>query len=1182
MATQDISRIAFDPRKHYQSVRMQQGRVITDDDWNENERIANEDLRRSRVDIVGPAGSPDEGFAIGNPHITADGQIDFDIGAGSFYLGGNRLELHEAVTYLLQADCLQPGQLTVPAPGGARSDIVVLMTWQQPVSAVEDSELFEVALGGPDTTTRLRTMQRVVLVADVTGETCAEAWPFLQAKWEAFGLGTLNGEQEWTVDAGLTVGFTAAGVPDDLCTPAVAGGYLGAENQAIRVQLLDDSHFTWGFDNAAPLYRVTVAADRKTVTLLTEPKDQAHWPLAEQSVEILPWTAVLPNNEKLADTLGHLTRVAASYNPDTQQLTIVDAIPATGFDDWALRADAATLGQDGSYYYLRIWSRGADRLSEPAMAFTPGTAVALGQTGLTVTFTGTQFRAGDYWVIAARSETPNSVVPWQLEEGHSPHGRRLFATPLALILWPADVNNLPTVHDCRPRFRPLTRQKVCCSYLVGDGITSFGDFNSIEEALAAIPQTSPGEICLLPGIHQAHVAMDGRANITIRGCDQRALVTPRASNLLSALFTIRDCQEIVLEHMDLVSPDGMLFDLQSSTDGALDQVSIRHNRMLATVHAVRVNGGRGVAIVENNIRMLDKETGNVAIFIRAEESYIEGNTIHMVPAEEEAPPTNNAPGGHYDPYDPCDDPMVIHKPRLAIFKFLKRVWTILSQTVPISAFVAPGGIQIAGTSERIAITGNLISGGAGNGITLGHLPEVEVSETRLRSFMGNGGALDVLSPKPQQALQQNFDGFLYAVRIEENEIRNMGANGIGVIAFFDLQTVGLMVTVDDLTLYRNVIENCLLQMPDEIPESMRSQMGYGGISLAGADNLTVRENRIQNNGRSHTEPVCGVFVLFGENIDISDNRIVGNGPRTSEIDADARAGRRAGIYIGMTLKKLAAELFEGAESLFLDGIPAIKIHDNVVVQPLGQALYLMAFGPVSVVGNHLTSQGVDFQASPASLLGGAVIILNLGVSKDLLGCLLLSSLKNAGYATVPCHKQPELESLAAAAPPSAVDLTASAAVNPLLLFPYLPSGDVLFSNNRTTLDLRSPQFNFTLSSQFIYSWDDVGYTGNQSECASILDMVLTDGLALGATLRAADNRFQEGFTLAPFSLITVGLLMNTTSLNQASHCMVAVGVFNSALHPDNTILYPGNYCKLANQWFGNYFGKFAPDKKRLE
>ena len=621
----------------------------------------------------------------------------------------------------------------------------------------------------------------------------------------------------------------------------------------------------------------------------------------------------------------------------------------------------------------------------------------LGHTGLQITFSGTQFRAGDYWIIAARPETPNRVVPWKLEQGLGPHGRRLFVSPLALIHWPQNSADQPQVHDCRHRFRPLTDQKVCCSFTVGDGISTFGDFDSIEAALQAIPQNTGGDICLLPGIHQAHVVMEDRQNITIRGCDQRALVTPRESNLHSAIFTISDCKNIVLEHMDLVSPDGMLFDLHSSDEEALSYITIRQNRMLATVHAVRVDGGNNVYIVDNNMRMLDKEQGDVAIFMRAEGSRIAQNRIHMVPVAEEAPPTSETPGdGKYDPHDPCADPVILTKPILHLYGYLEWAWADAFFPLPETTYVAPGGIQIGSTSERIKITQNLILGGAGNGISLGHVPVEEGAEEELARTIKKNYAVRDLSAPRQQALQTNFDSFLYDIRIEENEIRNMGKNGVGVVAFFDLENIGLMVTVDDLTIYRNVIENCLLQVPTEIPESMREEMGYGGVCLAGADNLTVRENRIENNGRSHLEPISGVFVLYGENVDISDNRIVANGPRTAETNTDARAGIRAGIYIGMTLKKIASEIFDGAESLFLDGIPAIKVHDNVVVQPLGQALFLLAFGPVSVVGNHLTSQGVDFQASPFSLLGGAVIILNLGISKDLLGWLLVSSLKNAG------------------------------------------------------------------------------------------------------------------------------------------------------------------------------------------
>ena len=83
MATIDLSRSATDFRKHYKSVRAQQGRVFVDDDHNENERLHGEDDRRARVDIIGPAGTPDSGFLISNPRVTG-GKVDFDIAAGTF------------------------------------------------------------------------------------------------------------------------------------------------------------------------------------------------------------------------------------------------------------------------------------------------------------------------------------------------------------------------------------------------------------------------------------------------------------------------------------------------------------------------------------------------------------------------------------------------------------------------------------------------------------------------------------------------------------------------------------------------------------------------------------------------------------------------------------------------------------------------------------------------------------------------------------------------------------------------------------------------------------------------------------------------------------------------------------------------------------------------------------------
>src|SRR5579872_5407447 len=106
MATIDLSRSATEYRKHYAGVRAQQGRVFVDDDHNENERLHGEDERRARVDIIGPAGSPDNGFLTANPAIH-NGHIDFDIEAGEFYLGGLRLDLEQTESFQVQSDWLE-------------------------------------------------------------------------------------------------------------------------------------------------------------------------------------------------------------------------------------------------------------------------------------------------------------------------------------------------------------------------------------------------------------------------------------------------------------------------------------------------------------------------------------------------------------------------------------------------------------------------------------------------------------------------------------------------------------------------------------------------------------------------------------------------------------------------------------------------------------------------------------------------------------------------------------------------------------------------------------------------------------------------------------------------------------------------------------------------------------------
>ena len=459
MATIDISRRAFDPRKHYAGVRMQQGRVLTDNDYNEGARIHEEEQGLSRIHVIGSCGSPDDGFRISSPLATrsVDGEhdyFDFRIEAGTFYVGGLRLCLETKQSFRLQADWLRNPWMQ--APRQARIDLVYLEAWQQPVSAVEDEELFEVALGGPDTTTRLRNMARVRVWPSIGTDSCIEAWSRLVDIAEDNKWGRWNEERhELIVDTRLTVDFEKGGNPENLCTPFAAGGYLGAENQAIRVQLVDRDHFTWGFDNGAPLYRVKLnngthsgETEITRVTMLSAPKDQAHWPVAGQVVEILPWSTVLPNGEKLAEEsyTGQLSRALSNYDPQTRQFMLSSAIPPGYGHEWRHRDDRDELlttrfprEKQAEFMFMRVWDRGADRDSPAAIPLAPG-PVALGATGVRIMIDGEVRRSGNYRIITARPETPDLVLRWDLRAGRAPDGIRRFYVPLALIHWGQGVN----------------------------------------------------------------------------------------------------------------------------------------------------------------------------------------------------------------------------------------------------------------------------------------------------------------------------------------------------------------------------------------------------------------------------------------------------------------------------------------------------------------------------------------------------------------------------------------------------------------------------------------------------------------------------------------------------------------------------------------------------------------------
>ena len=1314
MATDDLSRAAYYPGKRYAGVKMQQGRVLTDDDFNEQERLNHEDKRLTRIDVIGASGSPDQGFAISN--AGAGNGIDFTINAGTLYLGGLRLLLQQAQTFKLQEDRLQKAD--TDAPAGERYDMVYVETWQQTVSAVEDGELYEKALGGPDTTTRRRTMCRVKLHTDVGSVSCADAWSTVVSAIENSLGGEMSGKYALVSDALLTLDYEEGGDAENLCLPSVLAGYLGAENQAIRVQLTDPDHFTWCYDNGAPLYRVKIK-DQSTLILLTEPKDQAHWPQAGQIVEILPWSAVLENGEKLAEELisGHFSRINDSYNPDSGEISLTTSISTDFGAAWEDRDDADDLRTtrfgsedlEDIYYFMRVWDRGADRTSEPQIAVTAGPQV-LGTTGLNITINGNHRLPGDHWIIAARPETPDQVVPWELEKERQPQGYCRFYTPLAVIHWQpgGDATAEPVVYDCRQTFQPLTALDCCCTITVGDGKISTGDFQTLEDALLNLPAQG-GTICLLQGLHMTNSIIENRENIIIKGCGPQTKVVPNIGATDGVVFTIRDSKNIVVEYMDIAALDGAAFVMKGSELGALNTIAVRHTRILACNQAIRVVRGVRINIHNNSIRMLDKKNGDAAIYLQGEDSAIERNDILVVPAEKTPLIDQPDHGDTVDPLDPCAEFEFLFLNIIYFYSYIELYWNIVITAFPESPYKTEGGIQISGSSERVLIRDNRINGGAGNGITLGGQldlsvmgedVDVEEEDEQLDYHVNaiNGYVAGAMSDKKGDALSgiqyslinaagqsvsnlsqddgafgmaatdgqhrimvttpgyavsgiksvamgrtnyylvslkkvevidkpPNDDplGFIYDLSIVSNHIVNMGLCGIGpprieIVGHGEISDINIAdnrnnylrktrkqtynrslisvmgpkqaaSVVIGLDVFRNHISDCLkTPFVTAMRDKARSR-GYGGIVLLMCEDASIHENVIKNNGASHLEPVCGI-VARGSLMDISDNKIINNGPLTANpLQSEMIAGIRGGIVLNVYAIPITSRIDSKVNALrsqsrvadLLQSNYAARMHDNVVSQPAGPALAIVAMGTLSILNNRLYSQiSGPVQVGGLTVTPGAVYIANIARGYTVgLQQGQSPTPENDDATENGNHDTGGNDTLERLTNGMRISTNVTQLSMQQNFFSAYYGQSTLFNSNQVRLGLAR---NCPVS-VLVTTLGDVGFSANQCDIDMYDAGLVGNTYLLGATVRATDNRFIEMVPSAtgngveidagdsagsdtnmrrdavmmeysnmtvgrvvgsvinqiyPLSLLTQSFLANITSHNQGYHCIIAL------------------------------------------
>jgi hypothetical protein len=517
----DRARVSYDPSRKWRGLIAQQGRVTVEADWNEAAAIGAERDRRLTLDVVGAAGTPDDGYGVkAVPAGAAPGPTpgDLIIGRGTLYLGGERLDLDRPVTYSTQSDWLDHSTdplwvpPAVPSSTGTSYELVYLLASEQEVSAVEDPALADVALGGPDTMQRQRIRQHFVRHTSQYGDR-GEAWNALVGSLAGQGLQFDATSMMVESTATLRVSFTAPGSPDP-SQPAAPGGYLGAENQLIRVMVTSVSDgvptIVWGFDDASFLYRVRAATSNgdTRVALGSSPVDSFHFPVSGQAVELLRDAVELAASDYIASPAGFVSTLTAGYDPASMSLVVSGEPPG----DYLSGATPQL--------YLRVWQATA---AAPA-----GHATPLGDTGVAVTLTSADgsFHVGDFWRFALRPIQPAIVYPARyLTAPQPPDGPRTWACPLAVLTW---TGGSATSASCVPPFfslvTPITAGGGCTVDVKPSDVDNGASLQALLNHYANLP---PVTVCLEPGTYTlpAPLQLGAELNgITLQACQRGAVL----------------------------------------------------------------------------------------------------------------------------------------------------------------------------------------------------------------------------------------------------------------------------------------------------------------------------------------------------------------------------------------------------------------------------------------------------------------------------------------------------------------------------------------------------------------------------------------------------------------------------------------------------------------------------------
>lgn len=226
-------------------------------------------------DIGGPHWGPNEGAGFEIAEIKADEEgYDFTIGAGHYYVNGILCELGQGISYKSQPDYPWPSEIPTCTLEKDKNYLVYLDVWERHISYVEDDEIREVALGGPDTASRAKIICQVKVIENNTKKDL-----FKECGYSDF-IEVL--EHQNAIFPGT--GKLQAKVVDkskndrDPCLVAPESRYRGTENQLYRVEIhitnreTATATYKWSRENGSVIFPIQAqkVKDSATLTLALE------------------------------------------------------------------------------------------------------------------------------------------------------------------------------------------------------------------------------------------------------------------------------------------------------------------------------------------------------------------------------------------------------------------------------------------------------------------------------------------------------------------------------------------------------------------------------------------------------------------------------------------------------------------------------------------------------------------------------------------------------------------------------------------------------------------------------------------------------------------------------------------------------------------------------------------------